>query len=298
MKLLSPTLLLTVALVAAGAHANNALQNRDIFDDIKNGVQDAFGNLADAINIGHADTPAEDESTSSKGTTTAATTTTGLTQSQSARSSPSSSNSSRATSSSTTQKTTSSTQSLTTNSGDDDDDTATTSSSSSPSPTPTGEACKGSAKRCPTVGENTYQQCLNNVWTNQKCGNSLVCGLDVSGSVACMSKEQATTVYDKCTGNGKRCHPTESTKYQQCNGSFWATYTCDKSAKCSLDGNKNVICGSASGGGGGSSSVTYSLVEPEPYVPESAAQLSAKLAVGTVAIALVAAALGVQLLGF
>ncbi|KAJ2485636.1 hypothetical protein IWW47_005547, partial [Coemansia sp. RSA 2052] len=271
MKLLSPVLLLTVALVAAGAHASNALQKRDIFDDIKNGVQGAFDNLVGGINIGHADTPEDDETTPSKATTT----TTSTTPTQPAKSTLASSTPSKSTPSSTSQKATSSKQPLTTNSGDDDKDASstTTTTTSSSSPTPTGEACKGSIKRCPTVGESTYQQCLNNVWTNQKCGSSLVCGLDSQGSVACMSKEQATTVYDKCTGNAKRCHPSESTKYQQCNGSFWESFVCDKASKCSLDGNKNVICGSPSGNGGSSSSVTYSLVKPQPFVPESTAPL-------------------------
>ncbi|KAJ2445575.1 hypothetical protein GGF42_005956 [Coemansia sp. RSA 2424] len=289
MKLLSPVLLLTVALVAAGAHASNALQKRDIFDDIKNGVQGAFDNLVDGINIGHADTSEDDETTPSKATTT----TTSTTPTQPAKSTLASSTPSKSTPSSTSQKATSSKQPLTTNSGDDDKDaSSTTTTTSSSSPTPTGEACKGSIKRCPTVGESTYQQCLNNVWTNQKCGSSLVCGLDSQGSVACMSKEQATTVYDKCTGNAKRCHPSESTKYQQCNGSFWESFVCDKASKCSLDGNKNVICGSPSGNGGSSSSVTYSLVKPQPFVPESTAPLSAKLAVSAIAVALVAAAFG------
>ncbi|KAJ2894851.1 hypothetical protein IWW38_002457 [Coemansia aciculifera] len=291
MKLLSPALLLTSALVAAGAHAQNALHDRDILDDIQNGVQGALDGLASAI--GFADTPANGKSTpaTSTSTTTSAPTTPLL--------KPTSSSSTTSTTSSTSQKSTSSTQSPASDSGDNSgaDSTSTTSSSSSPSPTPTGDACSGSGKRCPTVGENTYQQCLNNVWTNQKCGNALVCGLDSDGSVACMSKDQATMANDKCTGNAKRCHATDNTKYQQCNGSYWVTYTCANSATCSVDSNNNVICGSSSGGGG-SNSVTYSLVQPQPYVPQSAAPVSAKLAVGVIAAALVAAALGMPALSF
>ncbi|KAJ2751156.1 hypothetical protein GGI19_004664 [Coemansia pectinata] len=292
MKLFSPVLLLTAALVAAGAHANDAIQKRDIFDDLSQGFQDVVDGIGGAINIGH------DGDESESNTPTSIKSTPSQSPSQSVRSTSSSTSSKKSTSSSTSQKPTSSAQSLTTDSGDSAKNSTTSTTTSSPSPTPTGEACTGNGKRCPTVGENTYQQCLNKVWTNQKCGNSLVCGLDGGGSVACMSKEQATVVYDKCTGDAKRCHPTESTKYQQCNGSYWATFTCDNSSKCSLDGNKNVICGSSSGSGGSSSSVTYSLVKPQPFVPESAAPLSAKLTVGAIAVALVAAALGMPSLGF
>ncbi|KAJ2737162.1 hypothetical protein IW152_000183 [Coemansia sp. BCRC 34962] len=312
MKLLSPVLLLTVALVAAGAHASDAIQERDIFDDINQGVQNAVDNIAGALNIGHADDPDDDEAASVPNTTSttstpSSTTTRSLPTSQPAR--PTSSVASSAASTTgttgttgTTSNTTKSTAQSTTTDADDDDKESKTSnaatSSSSPSPTPTGEACTGNGKRCPTIGENTYQQCLNKVWTNQKCGNSLVCGLDVDGAVACMSKDQATVVYDKCSGDAKRCHPTENTKYQQCNGKFWETFTCDQSSKCSLDSNKNVICGSPSGDDGSSSSVTYSLVKPQPFVPESAAPLSARLTVGAIAVALVAAAFGMPSLGF
>ncbi|KAJ2404952.1 hypothetical protein GGI10_005448, partial [Coemansia sp. RSA 2530] len=297
MKLLSPVLLLTVALVAAGAHASDAIQKRDIFDDLNQGVQNAVDNIAGALNIGHAEDGDENESTTTPSTTstTSSTSTPSQPSSQPVRPTSSVASSATTTTTTTSNKTTSSAKSTATDTEDDDKKSTTSkttaSSSSSPSPTPTGEACTGNGKRCPTIGESTYQQCTNKVWTNQKCGNSLVCGHDVDGAVACMSKDQATVVYDKCTGDAKRCHATEDTKYQQCNGKFWETFTCDQSSKCSLDSNKNVICGS-SGGDGGASSVTYSLVKPQPFVPESTAPLSARLTVGAIAVALVAAALG------
>ncbi|KAJ2465483.1 hypothetical protein EV174_006653, partial [Coemansia sp. RSA 2320] len=188
-------------------------------------------------------------------------------------------------------KSATSTQTTATDNNDGADTDTADATTSSPSPTPTGEKCSGSDKRCPTVGQAQYQQCVNNVWTNFKCGSSLVCGYDSSKAVACMSSDLATMTYESCSGNSKRCSPTDTTKYQQCNGSYWVNYSCGDSSKCSTDSNKNVVCLSPSDTGAAAATDTYRINTPSAFVP-SAAPPPARLSVGAIAAVLAAAAVG------
>ncbi|KAJ2358212.1 hypothetical protein IWW50_002073 [Coemansia erecta] len=168
------------------------------------------------------------------------------------------------------------------------------SSSSSAEPSSTGVPCsdKG-AKQCPAAGSNVFQVCEDGFWSDQTCSGSDVCGKDSKGEVACMSKDQATVSLESCSKKSQmRCDATDPTKYQACDGSHWQTYGCD-SGSCSEDGDK-VVCGSAETGDDGT--ISYTMHEPTPFVPLSAAP-QVRAALGTVAAAFGVAA-AMSFLGF
>ncbi|KAJ2200611.1 hypothetical protein IW144_000974 [Coemansia sp. RSA 522] len=190
------------------------------------------------------------------------------TSSESSESSESSSKSSSSSSSSSTQEST------------------TSSSTSSTKPSPTGTPCSSNnAKQCSPSNESGYQVCSDGFWSDQTCGGSDVCGKDTNGDIACMSKDQATVSLEACSENkAMRCDATDQTKYQQCDGKHWQTYTCDSANTCNMDGDK-VVCGSVATGDDGA--VSYTMHEPTPFVPESAAtQVSVALAAVAFAVAL------------
>ncbi|KAJ2176766.1 hypothetical protein GGF45_003552 [Coemansia sp. RSA 551] len=190
------------------------------------------------------------------------------TSSESSESSESSSKSSSPSSSSSTQEST------------------TSSSTSSTKPSPTGTPCSSNnAKQCSPSNESGYQVCSDGFWSDQTCGGSDVCGKDTNGDIACMSKDQATVSLEACSENkAMRCDATDQTKYQQCDGKHWQTYTCDSANTCNMDGDK-VVCGSVATGEDGA--VSYTMHEPTPFVPESAAtQVSVALAAVAFAVAL------------
>ncbi|KAJ2838343.1 hypothetical protein J3B01_001468 [Coemansia erecta] len=165
-------------------------------------------------------------------------------------------------------------------------ESTTSSSTSSTKPSPTGTPCSSNnAKQCSPSNESGYQICSDGFWSDQTCGGSDVCGKDTNGDIACMSKDQATVSLEACSENkAMRCDATDQTKYQQCDGKHWQTYTCDSANTCNMDGDK-VVCGSVATGDDGA--VSYTMHEPTPFVPESAAtQVSAALAGVAFAVAL------------
>ncbi|KAJ2481727.1 hypothetical protein IWW56_001536 [Coemansia sp. RSA 2131] len=162
------------------------------------------------------------------------------------------------------------------------------SSSSSSKPSPTGTPCTDDkAKQCSPSNKSGYQVCTDGFWSDQTCGGSDVCGKDTNGDIACMSKDQATVSLEACSDKkAMRCDASDQTKYQACDGSHWQTYTCDSANTCNMDGDK-VVCGSVATGDDGA--VSYTMHEPTPFVPESAAP-QVRAALGAVAAALSIAA--------
>ncbi|KAJ2496698.1 hypothetical protein GGH96_005645 [Coemansia sp. RSA 1972] len=165
-------------------------------------------------------------------------------------------------------------------------------STSSSKPSPTGTPCSSdNAKQCSPSNSSGYQICTDGFWSDQTCGGSDVCGKDTNGDVACMSKDQATVSLESCSDKkAMRCDATDQTKYQACDGSHWQTYTCDSANTCNMDGDK-VVCGSVATGDDGN--VSYTMHEPTPFVPESAApQVRAALGVVVAAFGVAVAVAG------
>ncbi|KAJ2665362.1 hypothetical protein IWW48_000251 [Coemansia sp. RSA 1200] len=288
-------------------------RQNNILDNIQSNVNQAWGDVQDFFGIGHANddsatdsqaaanddspaTKAEDSSAAAPATThsrSSATPTTAddasnddreTTTKHAATTDDAAGSDSDKESSESSEKTTKTTR---------------TTDKTSESPTPTGESCSNdNEKRCPAGSAlvPTYQQCIDGVWTNQSCDKNNVCGKNNDGDIACVSKDQATTVLDPCsTKDDVRCDSTDPAKYQTCDGKYWQAGSCGGNNVCKIVNNDAVCINSADATKSDGDVSDYTLIEPSAFVPESAAKSVLATRATTIASVSVSAALAFAL---
>ncbi|KAJ1900661.1 hypothetical protein LPJ66_001318 [Kickxella alabastrina] len=158
---------------------------------------------------------------------------------------------------------------------------------------PPSESCDSNGeKRCVGSGSNAFQSCEENIWVDQTCGGSDICGNNNKGEVACVDKNQVIVALESCSKkNEQRCDASDSNKYQTCDGTYWRTYGCSDNNLCSLV-NEKAVCASADapvvGGDGEYPVESYTLFEPKPFVPLSAATVKSGMGIAAAIFVIVA----------
>ncbi|KAJ1731277.1 hypothetical protein LPJ72_004023 [Coemansia sp. Benny D160-2] len=285
-------------------------RQNNILDNIQSNVSQAWGDVQDFFGIGHAndDSAADSQAANEDSPATKAddSSTPATTHSRSSATPTTADDGGNDDSETSTRHAATTDDAAASDSGKDSSDssekttksTATTSKTSA-TPTPTGESCStDNEKRCPAGSAlvATYQQCIDGVWTDQSCDKDNVCGKNNDGDIACVSKEQATTVLDPCsTKDDVRCDSTDPAKYQTCDGKYWQDGSCGGSNVCKIVNNDAVCINSADATKSGADVSDYTLIEPSAFVPESAAKSLLATRATTVASVSVSAALAFAL---
>ncbi|KAI7829208.1 hypothetical protein BX661DRAFT_181552 [Kickxella alabastrina] len=322
MKLVPASTIIFAAALAASTAAAAATMPISGSNGSGSGIQKRQQSPIDGANeithIGHADdstsaTNNADDSTddnsedkgpvsetSNSPTASASEPTTESTSSTSSRTSTSTTSTETHISSSTketenTKKSTNSDSLSTENSGDDNnnDDESTEMTEEDTTTKPPSESCDNNGeKRCVGSGSNAFQSCEKNIWVNQTCGGSDICGNNNKGEIACIDKNQVIVALEPCSKkNEQRCDASDSSKYQTCDGTYWRTYGCSDNNLCSLVNDK-AVCASADapvvGGDGEYTVESYTLFEPKPFVPLSAATVKSGMGIAAAIFVIVA----------